>query len=472
MLVNLNHPESVALTKVKPEHSPQCDYRRSDKECMTTMSRFLLLAALALFFAQPAWSESSGGSWRIEDVAASRKMFASSEEPAAVSAARHLLLAVEDEGRQLAIIDANRLALLTRLTIRPGLVAPPAVSPDGRYAYLLSRDGWIDQYDLAAQRPVAEIRAGLEARGLALSGDGLWLMAALAHPGGLTVIKTGDLSPFRLIPGRDDKGKTSEVSSVFAAPDRSSFVASLPNIAEIWELSHDENAEPVYSGMVHSFEKGIEEGVGEAQPFARRRTKMEGALEGVFFSPGFVEIGGASPDGRGGAVYNLDARRRAARLPRDIAPKFMASIPIEMHGQPALLVPLAGSHELGVLDLQSWKVPHRIMLRGQASFLKKQPNANLVLASGFSGKDKDAVQLVDLHEMRAERILRPAPGKALGPLTFSPDGKTAYLLVTESEGGLAAIDTASLKTIKMVPLKKPSILVHVLMRPSQPEKPE
>ncbi|MFA6021784.1 MAG: cytochrome D1 domain-containing protein [Rhodospirillales bacterium] len=419
-----------------------------------------ILAAFTLLLSPAAKGENPSWVWSVEDIAASRSYLAPLEADSA-SAGRVLFLAIEAGDRRLAVLDASSLKLLARIPLRSEPVGPPVLSPDGRFAYTLSPDGWIDKYDLRALRHAGAVRAGLEARGLALSGDGKWLLAALSRPGGLAAILAQDLTPFRVIPGRDDKGGVSEAGAVFAAPARSSFIAALPGISEIWELSHDENAEPVYAGMVHSFEKGSEEGVGEAQPFARRRTKTDPDLEGFFFSPDFVEIGGGTRDGPGGAVYNLDARRRAARLPANISPRFEASISIQIKSRRAILFPMAGSSELGVLELDSWKILSRLALRAPALFLKQQPNADLVWASGFSGKDKDVIQLIDLRSLRAERVFRPFPGKAVGQAIFSADGKTAFVLFTGSEGGIVAIDTVSLAPVKTLPLKNPVSFVIV-----------
>ena len=37
----------------------------------------------------------------------------------------------------------------------------PKFSPDGRYVYFGSRDGWVSKYDLYNLRMVSEIRAGI-----------------------------------------------------------------------------------------------------------------------------------------------------------------------------------------------------------------------------------------------------------------------------------------------------------------------
>jgi hypothetical protein len=48
----------------------------------------------------------------------------------------------------------------------------PKFSPDGRFVYFASRDGWIAKYDLWSLSLVAEVRAGLNTRNAAVSSDG------------------------------------------------------------------------------------------------------------------------------------------------------------------------------------------------------------------------------------------------------------------------------------------------------------
>ncbi|MFX8546808.1 cytochrome D1 domain-containing protein, partial [Acinetobacter baumannii] len=65
-----------------------------------------------------------------------------------------------------------------RFASRYALHGGPKFTPDGRYVFFGSRDGWITKYDLWRLRVVAEVRAGLNMRNVAVSGDGRWVMAA------------------------------------------------------------------------------------------------------------------------------------------------------------------------------------------------------------------------------------------------------------------------------------------------------
>ena len=45
--------------------------------------------------------------------------------------------------------------------------AGPKFTPDGRYVFFASRDGWVTKYDLWNLKTVAEVRAGINTRNIA-----------------------------------------------------------------------------------------------------------------------------------------------------------------------------------------------------------------------------------------------------------------------------------------------------------------
>ena len=59
----------------------------------------------------------------------------------------------------------------------------PKFSPDGRFVYFASRDGWVSVYDLHNLTMLAEVRAGLNTRNPAVSNDGRWVLVGNYLPG-------------------------------------------------------------------------------------------------------------------------------------------------------------------------------------------------------------------------------------------------------------------------------------------------
>ena len=212
------------------------------------------------------------------------------------------------------ILDGDRFEPLWRFRSRFALHGGAKYSPDGRYVFLGSRDGWVSKYDLYSLQAVAEIRVGINTRNIAVSSDGKWVMAGNYLPHSIVVLNADDLSLFRVVAARNENGQSSRVSAVYDARPRRSFIVALKDFKEVWEMSYDPNAKPIYPGFVHNFRLGQEEGIeDEPQPFARRRVNLKLDHSRLLFSPDFAEVIGRDLEGRL-VVFNLDARRRAGVL--------------------------------------------------------------------------------------------------------------------------------------------------------------
>ena len=130
--------------------------------------------------------------WGEAEIEASREVLV---EPAALAAApRHdadplnLFVVVEAGDHHVTILDGDRFAPITRFSSRFALHGGPKFSPDGRFVYFASRDGWISKYDLWGLELIAEVRAGINTRNLAISHDGQVLAVANYLPHSLVLL--------------------------------------------------------------------------------------------------------------------------------------------------------------------------------------------------------------------------------------------------------------------------------------------
>ena len=144
----------------------------------------------------------------------------------------NLFLVVELGDHHITVLDGDRLQAIHRFATRPNLHGGPKFSPDGRYVYLASRDGWISRFDMYNLKITAEIRAGINTRNLAISADGNTVMVANYLPHTLVVLSAHDLSPLKIIPVQDEHGVSSRVSAVYTAAPRHSFIAALKDLKE------------------------------------------------------------------------------------------------------------------------------------------------------------------------------------------------------------------------------------------------
>ncbi|MCP5368227.1 MAG: c-type cytochrome [Hyphomicrobiales bacterium] len=368
----------------------------------------------------------------------------------------NLFTVVETGDHHVTILNGDRLEPIWRFPSRFALHGGAKYSPDGRFVYLGSRDGWVSKYDLWSLKPVAEIRAGINTRNIAVSSDGKWVAVGNFLPHTIVILDAAELTPHKIIPVSDGKGRSSRVSAVYNAPPRKSFIAALKDFKEVWELSYDPDAQPVYPGFVHNYREGQVEGIApEPQPFARRRIKLADYMDDFFFDPDYIDIIGASRDGHGGAVYNLDARRKVADLALDGMPHLGSGIVFQYGGHPVMATPHLREGAVSVIDMVTWKTVKTIKTLGPGFFMRSHDASPYAWVDVFFGKDRDALHVIDKTTLEIVRTVRPQPGTTAAHVEFDRYGKFALVSVWDDRGALVVYDARTLKEVKRIPMRKP-----------------
>lgn len=217
--------------------------------------------------------------WGLEKINASRKIFKDLDnlatKPVHNADPLNLFVVVESGDHHVSILDGDTFEPLARFQTHYALHGGAKFSPDGRFVYFGSRDGWVTKHDLYTFELLAEVRVGINLRNIAVSSDGRYVMAANYLPHKLVLMDTKDLSVLKMFDIVNDKGKTSRASAVYNAPPRQSFLVALKDIPEIWEISYKNNPEPVAKGLVHNYKPGQLEGEFDFGPFPVRRIKLD-----------------------------------------------------------------------------------------------------------------------------------------------------------------------------------------------------
>ncbi|MGA7983051.1 MAG: cytochrome D1 domain-containing protein, partial [Chromatiaceae bacterium] len=177
--------------------------------------------------------------WGLKEIRASHQVLVKEADlpakPVFNADPLNLFVVVELGDHHATILDGDRLVPIYRFKTHFALHGGPKFSPTGRFVYFASRDGWISKFDLYGLQKVAEVRAGINTRNLAVSSDGRYAAVANYLPHTLVLLDAKDLAPIKVIPVQDDPGHSSRVSAVYDAPPRHSFVAALKDIPELWE---------------------------------------------------------------------------------------------------------------------------------------------------------------------------------------------------------------------------------------------
>jgi len=366
----------------------------------------------------------------------------------------NLFIVVEVGDHHATLLDGDKFEPILRFPTRFALHGGPKFSPDGRYVYFGSRDGWVSKFDIYNLKYVAEIRAGINMRNIAVSSDGRFVIAGNSLPHTLVLLDARDLSLIKVIPVLGDAGKSSRVSAVYDAAPRKSFIAALKDIPEVWEIPYDEKAEPIYPGLVHDYRMG--EALAEKGPFPVRRIKLDDYLDDFFFDQSYEHLIGAARNGKNGQVVNLIVGRKIAEVDLPGLPHLGSGITWDYQGTSVLATPNLQEGMVTIIDMKNWKTIKHIKTLGPGFFIRSHENTPYAWIDASFSPNKDVIQILDKNKLEIIKTLKPSPGKTAAHVEFTRDGRYALVSIWEMDGALVVYDAQTFKEIKRLPMIKPS----------------
>jgi hypothetical protein len=161
-------------------------------------------------------------------------------------------------------------------------------------------------------------------------------------------------------PLQDAQGRAGGLLAAFEAPTRRSFIVVLQGLSELWEISTDPDAAPIYDGLVHDWRLG--EGIARPGYLGLRRIRLARPWTAAFFDARMPWLAGAESGESDGAateavVLHLDIRRAVLRLPLDrqrATPLQGAALVFSDDGRPVHLRLPAPAGLWQWVDVQRW----------------------------------------------------------------------------------------------------------------------
>lgn len=397
--------------------------------------------------------------WGEAEIAATRTLnpYTPAETPVFTADPMNVTLVVETGDSHVSVLNGDTFEVLTRFETPFAVHGGPKFSPDGRFVFIMSRDGWVQKYDLWSLAEVGRVRAGLNSRNIAMSSDGKYLAVANYLPTTLTILNTEDLTVARIFDVKGRKGDRSRVSAVYQAPERGTFVLALKDVPEIWEVAFTEDGGPYSEGFVHSNENGMEEALGVEQGlFARRRIDVSAPLDDFFFSPDYRELIGANREGETGVVVNLDVGREIASLPLPGMPHLGSGISWKRDGHRVVAIPHLNEPRISIIDMEDWSLVKVIETSGPGFFLRSHDGTPYLWADVFTGEHKGEMHIIDKQSLEVVRVMKPEPGKTVAHTEFTRDGSRALVSIWEMDGAVIVYDSATFTELMRLPMVKPS----------------
>ncbi len=379
----------------------------------------------------------------------------------------NLFVVVELADHYISLLDGNNFKVITRIKTRPVLHGGPKYSSDGRYVYLSSRNGWISKIDLYNLKTVAEIRAGINTRNIALSADDHYILVGNYFPHNLVILDANDLSPIKIIPVRNDFGQSSRVSAVYTAPPRHSFIVALKDLPEIWEIYYQAPKEPIYQGLVHDYQ--YQEGIAQTEKFAIRKIHLTHYLDDFFFDQNYQHILGSARSSQTQQpspvqVVNLFVGRTIAEIPIQGLPHLGSGISWDYNNTRVLATPNLKTGLISIIDQSNWKIIKQLPTLGPGFFLRSHPNSPYAWTDVFFGPNKDAIHIIDKQSLAIVKTLKPIPNKTSAHVEFTKDGRYALLSIWEEDGAIIVYDSHTLEEVTRLPMKKPSGKYNIYLK--------
>ncbi len=365
------------------------------------------------------------------------------------TAERDLAAAVAaSAGAEIVALD-DRFAEAGRVVLGAPLAGLAVFDPADGLAYVAMRDGRVLKIDLRRGAVAGEARVGGEATAIVASSDGRYLAIAVASPPTLVVLDR-NLRVERKLPALDVDGRrTSAVTAVIDMPNRSSFLAALPGLPEVWEVSYDDDAPPIFPGLVHDYRFG--EAIAIPGKLNPRRVPLEEPVDDLLADPVGADVLGSAHGSSRVQVLNLHVRRRIAIVD--------GTAPASASARWVGVVAVPGGEALRLVDARTWRARADVPLGGTVTRVRAHggsPHAWVVVRGAADAGDR--LLRFDREPQRASgEVGLPAHTRVVD-VAFAAAGADVLVLLDGPEPGLVRVDAGTLALKGRVALSAPAAL--------------
>ena len=346
-------------------------------------------------------------------------------------------LVIERESGSIGVLDTTARTRLGTITGLGDLSHASVVfSRDGGRAYVFGRDGALTKVNLITGRIEGRVMQAGNSIGGAISTDGTLVVAQNYQPGGVKVFDARTLEPLADIPAVVD-GKASRVVGLADIP-RNRFIFSLFDAGQIWIADLADPRKPQLTKFAD---------IGKQPYDALVSPDGRTYIAGLFGEDGLAKMDLWAPQPRVERILPNYGRGEQP-LPVFKMPHLRGW---SIAGKHAYL-PAIGRHEVLIVDTDTWKEVGRIKVAGQPVFVMARPDGRQVWVN-FAVPDYDTVQVIDTQTRQVVHSLKP--GKAVLHMEFTPRGDAVWISARDDHH-IAVIDTASFKTLALLPARSPS----------------
>jgi len=384
--------------------------------------------------------------WGVAEIKASRKYLLSPalEKRPSKASLKDIFLIVDHQKQLIHVFDGEKLKKIHQFTLQSQSKGQPVLDSTQRYAYLLTEDGWVNKFDKLLLNVVAKIKVGIKTSNIAISHDDKYLVAANIEPQSLVILNSSDLSLAKLMPAIDKQGKSSPVSAVHTAASFNSFIASLKNSKELWEINYQNPPPADFGEWVHDYRK--DSGEATIKRFPVRHIRLPAPIEDFFFDHDSANLVCIATKGKA-QVVDLDLARKVATLPVAGIPHSSSGIIWKEDKKMQVAMIDAKDKSVVVIDASTWKISKKTSINSIGLIIPDPYQSSTIWVSILSGKNRGDIQIFDRSSLKIIKTLHPGQRNASSPGGFVQHGALAFI---GSRNILNFYDTRTYKTVKQI----------------------
>jgi len=376
----------------------------------------------------------------------------------------NFFVVIERDAGKVAIIDGDKHEIVAHLDagyavhVIKGMEHHNVDKPTdtvGRFWYTIGRDGKLNKFDLW-QTPdkmlVAETQIAYDARDVAVSGDGKYVVAGGYWPPHFVIVEAETMKPVKVISTRGvnvdgDYVEESRVAAIYTTPNESAFLISAKELGQMWQVDYTDldnlhikqmnTAKFLHDGFFDPTGRYFQIAANASNKMVVVDTKNGGKLEALIDVAKLPHPGpGANwTDDKCGPVGGTTHLGKGE-------------------------VSVWGNDPAGHAD-QAWKLCYTVETDGAGVFIRTHENSPYVWADQLKHPEPEVQQSIQVIDKKTREIVKTIrvteeKGKAALHIEFNKAGTEAWVSVWNRSdnknptGEIVVYDAKTLKEIKRI----------------------
>ncbi|NOQ79498.1 MAG: nitrite reductase [Gammaproteobacteria bacterium] len=325
----------------------------------------------------------------------------------------------------------------------------------GRFWYTIGRDGKLNKFDLW-QTPdkmlVAETQIAYDARDVAVSGDGKYVIAGGYWPPHFVIVDAKTMKPIKVVSTRGmnvdgNYVEESRVAAIYTNPNESSFLVAAKELGQMWQVNYKDldNLDITQINSAKFLHDGFYDPTGRYFQIAANASKKMVIID--------TKDGGTLE-----AMIDVDKLPHPGPGANWIDPK---------------CGPVGGTTHLGVGKVsvwgndpkghpdQAWKLCYEVETDGAGAFIRTHENSDYYWADQLKHPEPEVQQSVQVISKKTREIVKTIQvtkekGKAALHMEFNKAGTEVWVSVWNRSdnknptGEIVVYDAKTLKEIKRI----------------------